>query len=376
MRKILITGGAGFIGSNFVWRWKRNHPEDRIVVLDALTYAGNLENLEGIDEGEGFRFIRGDISDADLVDSIFTEERIDTVVNFAAESHVDRSILGPRVFVETNINGVFTLLEAARRHWLDSPFSGAAADRRRFVHVSTDEVYGSLGDEGFFTEESPYRPNSVYSASKAASDHIVRAYHRTFDLPVITTNCSNNYGPYQFPEKLIPLMIINALKGKPLPVYGDGRNVRDWLFVEDHCSAIDMVIQKGNIGGTYNIGGKNELRNIDIVNFICDVVDEIVSGDRELARLFPFDGSRRDLVTFVEDRPGHDRRYAIDCSKIEEELGWAPAVDFDTGIRKTVEWYVGARRWWERIISGEYAKFYERQYGRRPKAETVASPES
>ncbi|WKZ32487.1 MAG: dTDP-glucose 4,6-dehydratase [Thermodesulfobacteriota bacterium] len=357
MRKILITGGAGFIGSNFVLHMRAAHPGDRLVVLDKLTYAGNLENLASLKEGPLYRFVKGDITDKNLVDALFTEEGLDTVVNFAAESHVDRSILGPRDFIETNILGTFTLLEAARKHWGDNHGG------KRFLHVSTDEVYGTLGPTGFFTETTAYSPNSPYAASKASSDHLVRAYFHTYGLPVLTTNCSNNYGPYQFPEKLIPLMVINALKGKSLPVYGDGLNVRDWLYVEDHCRAVDTVLEKGMLGETYNIGGRNEKKNIEIVKLICSVLDR--KAAEGALKEYPFEGSREKLITFVKDRPGHDRRYAIDCSKMEKELGWAPAHCFEDGIAKTIGWYIANRDWWERIISGEYTKYFSLQYGGR-----------
>ncbi len=358
MRRILVTGGAGFIGSNFVLYMRKAHPEDRLIVLDRLTYAGNLANLIGLEEGPEYSFIRGDINDLDLVSGIFRKEEPDVVVNFAAESHVDRSILGPGEFVRTNINGAFTLLEAARACFGANP-------AKRFIHVSTDEVYGSLGPEGAFTEETPYSPNSPYAASKAASDHLVRAYHHTYGLAAITTNCSNNYGPFQFPEKLIPLMIINALKGKELPVYGDGQNVRDWLYVADHCSAIDTVIEKGRAGETYNIGGRSERRNIDIVGLICSLIDERAAADKKLKEAYPFEGSRKGLIRFVKDRPGHDRRYAIDCTKMEKEFGWTQKAAFEEWIKKTVDWYVENRDWWERIISGEYMGYYETQYGGR-----------
>jgi dTDP-glucose 4,6-dehydratase len=360
MRKLLVTGGAGFIGSNFALYWVRTHPGDRMIVIDSLTYAGNLENLKEIEGKSGYRFIKGDIADHRLIGSIFNEEEIDTVVNFAAESHVDRSITGPKAFIETNINGTFSLLEAARGNWLASDVE---IGNKRFLHVSTDEVYGSLGPDGLFTEETPYSPNSPYSASKAASDHLVRAYFHTYGLPTVTTNCSNNYGPYQFPEKLIPLIIINALNAKPLPVYGDGTNIRDWLYVEDHCSAIDLAINKGRLGETYNIGGRNEWKNIDIVNLICDLVDKKCADDSELARRFPYDKARRELISFVTDRPGHDQRYAIDSTKIETELGWKTAETFETGINKTLNWYLENQSWWERITSGEYKEYYEEQYG-------------
>lgn len=365
MRKVLITGGAGFIGSNFVLHLSKAAPMDRLVVLDKLTYAGNLENLKSLKEGPNYRFVKGDINDAHLVDRLFIEESIDTVVNFAAESHVDRSILGPRDFVETNILGTFTLLEAARKNWLTED----SVEGKRFLHVSTDEVYGSLGATGLFTETTAYSPNSPYAASKASSDHLVRAYCHTYGLPVITTNCSNNYGPYQFPEKLIPLMVINALKGRPLPVYGDGLNVRDWLFVEDHCRAIALVLEKGLIGETYNVGGRNEKKNIDIVKLICSLVDERAAKDSGLRKEYQLEGSRERLIHFVKDRPGHDRRYAIDCTKIERELGWTPGHVFEEGIRKTVDWYIENRPWWEGIISGEYKNYFNLQYGGRLAAE-------
>lgn len=361
MRKVLITGGAGFIGSNYLRFMLEKYPGDRFVVLDKLTYAGNLENLEGCGDGPNYKFIKGDISDNELVERVFIKEGITTVVNLAAESHVDRSILGPRAFIETNIIGTFILLEAARKHWL----SLGEPDGRRFLHVSTDEVYGTLGPKGYFTEETPYSPNSPYSASKASSDHLVRAYHHTYGLPTVTTNCSNNYGPYQFPEKLIPLMIINALNGKRLPVYGDGGNIRDWLYVGDHCSAIDVVLNEGRPGETYNIGGRCEMKNIEIVKLICKAVDELVSSDASLSKTYTYKGERKDLIEFVKDRPGHDRRYAIDCSKLEKELRWSPEIAFEDGIRRTIEWYAKNRSWWERIISGEYLKYYESQYGER-----------
>ncbi len=358
MRKILVTGGAGFIGSNFVLYMRGRYPSDRIIVLDKLTYAGNPENLKSLAGSPGYLFVKGDINDFALLDGLFEKEGIDTVVNFAAESHVDRSILGPKAFIETNVLGTFTLLEAARKHW-------AVAKDKRFLHVSTDEVYGSLGAEGFFTETTPYSPNSPYAASKASSDHLVRAYFHTYGLPVVTTNCSNNYGPYQFPEKLIPLMIINALKGKGLPVYGDGQNVRDWLYVEDHCRAIDTVLSRGRLGETYNIGGRNEKKNLDLVNEVCSIIDERLSADKSLSGKYPFKGSRKGLIHFVKDRPGHDRRYAIDCSKMEKELGWRPEHDFNSGIRKTIDWYIDNPGWWERITSGEYRDYYDLQYGDR-----------
>lgn len=346
MKILLVTGGAGFIGSNFVRYWLTSHPQDRVINLDALTYAGNLENLRDIEANPRYRFVQGDICDRTLVEGLFEAEAIDTVVNFAAESHVDRSILGPEAFIRTNVHGTFTLLDAARQRW-DGDQSC------RFLHVSTDEVYGSLGEQDpAFTETTPFAPNSPYSASKAASDHLVRAYHHTYGLPVLTTNCSNNYGPYQFPEKLIPLVILNALENKPLPVYGDGQNIRDWLYVEDHCRAIDAVLQGGRLGETYNIGGKNEIRNLDIVKTVCRILDERIPADRP----------REELITFVKDRPGHDRRYAINAGKIERELGWVPAHTFEQGIRETVGWYLDNQAWCGRVRDGVYREYYEKQY--------------
>jgi dTDP-glucose 4,6-dehydratase len=349
MRNILITGGAGFIGANFVRYWVDRHPGDRVVNLDALTYAGNLENLEGMDALPAYRFVHGDINDRDCLDRVFAEEGIDTVVHFAAESHVDRSILGPDAFIRTNVYGTFNLLEAAKAAW------GDFASGQRFLHVSTDEVYGSLeSDAPAFTETHAYAPNSPYSASKAASDHLVRAYHHTYGMPVLTTNCSNNYGPYQFPEKLIPLTILNALEGKPIPVYGDGKNIRDWLYVEDHCNGIETVLEGGRPGEVYNIGGINEWQNIDIVNLVCDRLDELQPGA----------ASYRAQISFVKDRPGHDRRYAIDAGKMQHELGWSPRHDFASGIGQTIRWYLDNRDWCDRVRSGEYQNYYREQYGR------------
>ena len=346
MKTILITGGAGFIGSNFVHHWREHHPEDRIINLDALTYAGNPENLSGIEEGANYRFVHGDICDNKLIPKLFEEEKIDTVVNFAAESHVDRSISGPEAFIKTNVHGTFNLLEAARNTWANDSDC-------RFLHVSTDEVYGSLeADDPAFTETTPFAPNSPYSASKAASDHLVRAYFHTYGLPVLTTNCSNNYGPYQFPEKLIPLVFINALEGKPLPIYGDGKQIRDWLHVADHCRGIDAVLQNSHPGETWNIGGCNEWTNIDIVRLICRHLDELRPADRP----------REELITHVTDRPGHDRRYAIDAGKIMRELGWKPEYTFETGIQQTLAWYLENQTWWERVRDGEYRKFIKQQY--------------
>jgi dTDP-glucose 4,6-dehydratase len=351
-RSIVITGGAGFIGSNFVHHWCENYPEDRVIVLDALTYAGNLNNLATLKDRKNFRFLQGDICDRALVDELFAGENIDTVAHFAAESHVDRSILGPGAFVQTNVVGTFTLLESFRQHWL----SNHQPDNYRFLHVSTDEVYGSLGvDDPAFTETTPYAPNSPYSASKAGSDHLARAYFHTYGMPTIITNCSNNYGSYHFPEKLIPLMCINILLGKPLPVYGDGQNVRDWLYVRDHCQALDTVINQGKAGETYNIGGNNEVKNIDLVRMLCDLMDE-------LAPDLPVKPAQN-LITFVRDRPGHDRRYAIDASKIRTELGWQPQETVEGGLRKTIQWYLDHRDWWQPLLSKEYQEYYGKVYG-------------
>jgi dTDP-glucose 4,6-dehydratase len=349
---LLVTGGAGFIGSNFVLDWLASNAEP-IVNLDALTYAGNLENLGALRADERHHFVRGDICDRALLDRLLGEFKPRALVHFAAESHVDRSIQGPGAFIRTNVEGTFQLLEAVRGH-----LSGASGNRRegfRFVHVSTDEVYGSLRPgASAFTEQHAYEPNSPYSASKAASDHLVRAWHHTYGVPVITTNCSNNYGPFQFPEKLIPLMIVNALAGKPLPVYGDGMQVRDWLYVKDHCSAIRRVLEAGRVGETYNIGGWNEKPNIEIVRTICALLDELRPDPA---------GERTRLITHVTDRPGHDRRYAIDARKLERELGWRPAETFETGIRKTVQWYLGHAEWVAHVQSGSYREWIERQYG-------------
>ena len=350
---ILVTGGAGFIGSNFVLDWLAQS-EEPVVNLDALTYAGNLENLAAVEADKRHVFRRGDICDAALVNGLLEEFRPRAVLHFAAESHVDRSILGPGDFVRTNVNGTFTLLEATQRYW--SGLDEAAKQAFRFLHVSTDEVYGSLGpDDPQFSETTPYQPNSPYSASKAASDHLVRAWHHTYGLPTLTTNCSNNYGPYQFPEKLIPLVIANALAGKPLPIYGDGQNIRDWLYVGDHCDAIRQVLLRGRVGETYNIGGWNEQANLSIVRLICAILDEL----HPASPVTPHE----QLITYVKDRPGHDRRYAIDARKIERELGWRPAETFDTGIRKTVRWYLGQQDWVSRVLSGGYRDWINRQYG-------------
>jgi dTDP-glucose 4,6-dehydratase len=346
-KKILVTGGAGFIGSNFVHRHIDANPETKFIIGDALTYAGNLENLSYIKDRPNFKFLKLDISDPDAVNQAFEEHNPDWIVHFAAESHVDRSILGPRVFINTNIVGTFNLLEAAKLHWKDN------AKGHVFHHVSTDEVYGSLGEEGLFTESTAYDPSSPYSASKAASDHLVRAYHRTYGLPIKMTNCSNNYGPRHFPEKLIPLMILNCLNRKPLPIYGEGLNVRDWLYVDDHCDAIWAVVTKGQFGETYNVGGNSEIKNIDVVHSIIKIVSEETPAPLE---------ELQSLITYVTDRPGHDLRYAIDFSKLKSELGWEPKESFETGLRKTVRWYLSNSGWVENILSGEYRKWIETQY--------------
>jgi dTDP-glucose 4,6-dehydratase len=350
---ILVTGGAGFIGGNFVLDWLKDPNAEGIVNLDKLTYAGNLATLEPLKNDPRHTFVHGDIGDQALVTKLLTEYQPRAIVNFAAESHVDRSIHGPAEFVQTNIVGTFNLLECARNYWNTLDESKKAAFR--FHHVSTDEVYGSLSNnEPAFTETHPYEPNSPYSASKAASDHLVRAWFHTYGFPVVTTNCSNNYGPYHFPEKLIPLVILNALNGKPLPIYGDGHQVRDWLFVGDHCSAIREVLAKGKLGETYNIGGWNEKANLDVVKTICRILDELKPRTDEK--------SYAEQITFVKDRPGHDRRYAIDASKVERELGWRPAETFDTGIRKTVQWYLDNPVWIEGVVSGSYRDWLQKQY--------------
>ncbi|WPD21709.1 MAG: dTDP-glucose 4,6-dehydratase [Candidatus Electrothrix scaldis] len=353
-KTVLVTGGCGFIGANFVRLLLETRADWRVINLDKLTYAGNLQNLDGVSEHPNYRFVRGDICDQPLLDTLFEEERIDTVVHFAAESHVDRSITGPAEFIRTNITGTFTLLEAAKKSWLDNDAPNEAC---RFLHVSTDEVYGSLGATGFFTEQTPYDPRSPYSSSKASSDHLVRAYFHTYGLPILITNCSNNYGPYQFPEKLIPLMLNNGQQGKTLPVYGDGGNVRDWLYVQDHCEAIVRVVEQGQLGESYNIGGHNEKNNLQVVELLCDMLDEKLG-------LLPSGKARRSLITFVKDRLGHDRRYAIDADKIDRELGWTPKYTFEQGIEKTVTWYLKNRAWMDSIIDGSYQKYYAKMYGK------------
>jgi dTDP-glucose 4,6-dehydratase len=352
---LLVTGGAGFIGSNFILQ-RMEKDSASIVNLDKLTYAGNLHNLASVTEDKRYEFLRGDIADRALVRSLLERRQPRAAVHFAAESHVDRSIRGPEDFIRTNVDGTFALLEEVRAYW-GNLADGDQADFR-FLHVSTDEVYGSLGpDDPAFSESTPYAPNSPYAASKAASDHLVRAYHHTYGLPTLTTNCSNNYGRFQFPEKLIPLVIINARNGKPLPVYGDGQNVRDWLYVQDHCEAIATVLARGRVGQTYNIGGWNEKRNLEIVETICDIVDELAGPIAS-----PSLSSRRELITFVKDRPGHDRRYAMDATKIERELNWRPLETFESGIRKTVRWYLENEEWIREVTSGSYRQWIETHY--------------
>ena len=354
-KTLLVTGGCGFIGTNFIRYLLAKAPEVRIINLDKLTYAGNLANLADVCGNSRYRFIHGDICDAVLVERLFAEENPDALVHFAAESHVDRSIYGPEAFVQTNVVGTFVLLEAARNAWLGASAKDSA---RRFLHVSTDEVYGSLGPSGYFTEATPYDPRSPYSASKASADHLVSAYFHTYGLPAIITNCSNNYGPFQFPEKLMPLIINNALNGRELPVYGDGRNVRDWLYVEDHCAALRTVLSKGVPGETYNIGGHNEKQNIEIVTTICDLLDEMappLSAGRP----------RTTLIRFVTDRPGHDRRYAIDAGKIRRLLGWRPQTSFQEGLRRTISWYLANDAWLKGVLDGTYQEYYETLYGGR-----------
>jgi dTDP-glucose 4,6-dehydratase len=347
---LLVTGGAGFIGSHLVRQLVSRYPEMRVINLDLLTYAGNLENINDLQAAPNYVFERGDIRDSKAIQELMSRYAVDSVIHLAAESHVDRSIENPLAFVETNVLGTVALLNAARNAW-KGDFEG-----KRFYHISTDEVYGSLGDTGFFTEETPYDPRSPYSASKASSDHFVRAYFHTYGLPVILSNCSNNYGPYQFPEKLIPLMINNIYHEKPLPVYGDGKNTRDWLWVGDHAAAIDLILHQGRVGETYNIGGNNEWKNIDLVHQLCDTMDELLGRPA---------GTSRALITFVKDRPGHDRRYAIDASKLRDELGWVPSVQASEGLRMTAQWYLENQGWMEKVTSGAYLSYYEMQYGQR-----------
>ena len=368
MADLLLTGGAGFIGVNLVRWWLRNSTDERIVVLDSLTYAGNLQSLEDVLEDERLRFVQGDIRDTDLVERLLTDERLDTIVHLAAESHVDRSIEGPDEFIDTNVIGTHSLLKAARRVWQDE---GGAWRPHRFHHVSTDEVYGSLSNEDpAFEETTPYAPNSPYSASKAASDHLVRAYHHTFGLEVTTTNCSNNYGPYQFPEKLIPLMLMNILGGRPLPVYGDGMNIRDWLYVDDHCRGIELAVRKGVPGETYCIGGENERTNIDIVHSLCAMLQTRFEDRPELSERFPDSpaatgSDNRELITFVSDRPGHDLRYAINASRAGRDLGYAPVETFESGFGRTIDWYLENESWWRAVMDGSYRDWIETNYRSR-----------
>lgn len=367
MKHLLVTGGAGFIGANFVHYWLANYPQDKVVVLDALTYAGNIANLESVKDNEQLTFVHGNICDQELIELLLTEHGIDTLVHFAAESHVDRSITGPDAFIETNIIGTYSLLKVAKKVWLDGD---SQLREHRFHHVSTDEVYGTLSlTDPAFTEDTAYAPNSPYSASKAASDHLVRAYHHTFGLNVTTSNCSNNYGPYHFPEKLIPLVITNILQNKQLPIYGDGQQIRDWLYVEDHAYGIDLVLQNGRIGENYNIGGNNEWANIDIVKTICKLVEGEFAANAELAARFPdakaaIAKDTDSLITYVTDRPGHDRRYAIDATKTNNELGYKPRESFETGIAKTINWYLNNEAWWRAVMDGSYQQWVDEQYSK------------
>lgn len=349
-KKILITGGAGFIGSHVIRLFVNKYPDYGIINLDALTYAGNLENLKDVEQQKNYRFIKANILDATVLDQIFQEQKITDVIHLAAESHVDRSILSPLDFVYTNIIGTVNLLNAAKKAWADN------MQEHLFYHISTDEVFGSLGDTGFFTETTAYDPRSPYSASKASSDHFVRAYHETYDLPSIVSNCSNNYGPNHFPEKLIPLFIHNIIEKKPLPVYGDGLYTRDWLYVKDHARAIDTIFHQGNPGETYNIGGFNEWKNIDLVKLLCSLMDQKLGRAK---------GESEQLITYVKDRPGHDRRYAIDASKIKEQFGWEPSVTFEQGLSETIDWYLNNTEWLQRVTSGAYQHYYESMYGNR-----------
>lgn len=368
MANHLVTGAAGFIGANYVYYWLREHPQDRVIGLDSLTYAGNRSSLLDAEKNPNFRFVHGDIRDQALIEELLREEKIDTIIHFAAESHVDRSITGPDAFIDTNIIGTHNMLKAARAVWLDGPDGPLP---HRFHHVSTDEVYGSLeANDPPFKESNQYQPNSPYSASKAASDHLVRAYHHTYGLQVTTSNCSNNYGPLQFPEKLIPLIMINILNGKALPIYGDGSNIRDWLYVDDHARGIDLILDKGEVGETYNIGGHNEWKNIDIVKLICELMDETMASRADLTSAYPESPASKgekseSLITFVTDRAGHDHRYAIDAAKTTEELGYKPAETFETGIRKTVAWYMDNQDWWKHILDGSYQDWVEQQYAER-----------
>lgn len=349
-KSILITGGAGFIGSHVIRRFVNKYPDYQVINLDVLTYAGNLENLTDIEAQPNYKFIKADITDESAIDKVFVDNKIEGVIHLAAESHVDRSISDPMAFIKTNILGTVVLLNAARKYWKDNH------DGKLFYHISTDEVYGSLGEEGLFTEETSYDPRSPYSASKASSDHLVRAYHHTYGLPVVISNCSNNYGGNQFPEKLIPLAINNIKNSKPIPVYGKGENVRDWLFVEDHASAIDLIFHKGKHGDTYNIGGNNEWKNIDLIKLLCKIMDD---------KLQRPNGESEKLITYVKDRAGHDLRYAIDSTKLQKELGWSPSLQFEEGLIKTVEWYLKNQKWLDDIVSGGYQQYYQKQYANR-----------
>lgn len=366
MANLLVTGGAGFIGANFVHHWL-SRPGGRVVALDALTYAGNRSSLAALEGRDEFRFVHGDICDRELVERLLREEHLDTIVHFAAETHVDRSILGPDAFMRTNVLGTHALLEAARTVWLTEK----RGSPHRFHHISTDEVYGSLtADDAAFIETSRYAPNSPYAASKAASDHLVRAYHHTYGLNVTTSNCSNNYGPYHFPEKLIPLSIVNILEGRPLPIYGDGRNVRDWLHVTDHCRGIELILRGGRVGEVYNIGGRGECENIELVRQLCEVAQKLFQANPELKTRFPSCPAAQgkpvaSLVSFVRDRPGHDRRYAIDCGKIERELGFAPTIALQDGLVRTFHWYLDHEPWWRGVMDGSYRNWIERQYGQK-----------
>ena len=352
-RTILITGGAGFIGSHLVRHWMKKYPEDRVVNLDVLTYAGNLANTEDFSSLANYHFVQGSITDADLIEQLFEKYKFDWVFNLAAESHVDRSIHDPLSFVQTNVVGTAVLLNACVKHWLVSNDMNSSAKRHLFYQISTDEVYGSLSAGAYFTEGSKYAPNSPYSASKAGADHLVHAYFNTYNLPVLISNCSNNFGPFQFPEKLIPLFINNIIQNKPLPVYGKGENVRDWLYVNDHVRAIDLIYHKGKLGDTYNIGGFNEWKNIDLVKLLCDLMDDKLGREK---------GESQQLITFVKDRPGHDLRYAIDATKISKELGWKPSVTFQQGLAKTIDWYFDNQEWLNHVTSGAYQKYYEEHY--------------
>jgi dTDP-glucose 4,6-dehydratase len=352
-KNLLVTGGAGFIGSHVVQRWVTGHPKVNVVNLDALTYAGNLTNLTAVEHADNYTFVKADIRDGAAVSKVLREHKIDTVIHLAAESHVDRSIDGPMEFLDTNIMGTATLLHACREYWKDTAEGYAG---KLFYHVSTDEVYGSLGAEGLFTEQTSYDPRSPYSASKAASDHIVRAWFHTYGFPVVLSNCSNNYGAYQFPEKLLPLFIHNIASEKPLPVYGQGINVRDWLWVEDHAAAIEVILRGGGLGETYNIGGENEWRNIDLIRTLCRIMD---------GRLGRAPGTSEKLISFVEDRAGHDMRYAIDAAKLRDDLGWRPSITFEEGLEKTVDWYLANSDWLKEVTSGDYRSYYARQYGDR-----------